>query len=225
MRHKIVIVDDETAIRSLLKDHFEAEGYLAYAAGNAQEAMKLLAEEPDILLLDINMPGTDGLELCRSIREYVSCPILFLTARIEEQDRVDGLRAGGDDYIVKPFGIDELTARVEAHLRREERSHRQGNMRFSDGLFIDYDKRTVFYQNVEIPLSRKEFDLVEFLSRNEGIVFGRERIYETIWGYDAEGDSIVVKEHIRRLRKRLLEATKRDYIETVWGVGYKWVRS
>ena len=118
---KILAVDDEEGIRTLLKESLEMEGYVAYTAKNGMEAMESLKYQPDLIIMDINMPDIDGYTVCEKIRDYVDCPILFLTARTEEQDRVNGFKAGGDDYIVKPFGMEELMARVEAHLRREER--------------------------------------------------------------------------------------------------------
>ena len=138
------------------------------------------------------MPGMDGLEVCQRIRDYVSCPILFLTARIEDADKVKGFSVGGDDYIVKPFSLVELEARVKAHLRRETRHSFNTQIKFIDELTIDYVERCIFYKGNKISLAKKEFDIVELLSVNSGQVFDRERIYEKIWGYDSEGDSSVV---------------------------------
>lgn len=223
MAYKILIVDDEPMLTSLLKAHFGDNGYIAYTAGNASEAMNLLKTQPDLILLDINMPGVDGLEFCKSIREHISCPIVFLTARISEQDKVNGFLAGGDDYITKPFGLAEITARVAAHLRRDERGHGTQRLSVSGDLIVNLSARTVCYKDEEIPLSRREFDIMEFLILNAGQIFSRERLYEAVWGLDAEGDSDVLKEHIRKIRRKLKEITGRDdYIETVWGVGYKW---
>ena len=224
MHYKLLVVDDEPLIRGLLKDHFEAEGYLVYTAQDAKQAEALLGKKPDLVLLDIAMPDVDGITFCTGIRKELECPILFLTAKGELQDKLIGLRAGGDDYIVKPFSMEELTARVEAHLRREERVRLATDKRFADGLVIDYSARTVAYRGRRISVSRKEFDIIELLSMNAGIVFGREMIYERLWGYEAEGDSLVVKEHIRRLRSKLEAVSGKQYIETVWGVGYRWVR-
>lgn len=222
MPYKILVVDDEPVITELLYDHLSDNGYLVYTAQNANSAMEQLKYTPDLILLDINMPGTDGLELCRMIRQTVSCPILFLTARITEQDKINGLRCGGDDYITKPFSLGEITARIEAHLRREERSRSSAEVVSSSGLLVNLSARTVQYQGEEIPFPKKEFDILEYLLTHAGQTFDRERIYEAVWGYDAEGDSDVVKEHIRRIRTRLKEATGKEYVETVWGMGYKW---
>ena len=157
-------------------------------------------------------------------KENVSCPILFLTARIEENDKVQGFSVGGDDYIVKPFSLVELEARVQAHLRREERHQTNTKVKFSGELLIDYSERNVYIQNQPIGLVKKEFDIVELLSQNAGQVFDKERIYERVWGYDSEGDSSVVAEHIRRIRTKIAAYTNKSYIETVWGCGYKWIR-
>lgn len=186
-----------------------------------------MAEQaPDLILLDINMPGADGLEVCRRIRDKVSCPILFLTARVEEQDRVNGLLSGGDDYILKPFSLKELEARITAHLKREERqrSRVRSQYRFQRELVIDYTAKTVEVNGAALDLTKLEYSIVEFLSMNPGMVFDKERIYEKICGYDGEGDSRVVTELVRRIRKKMKEHTETEYIETVWGMGYRWIK-
>lgn len=225
MKHKILVVDDEAMMIELLADHLGDEGYEIYTADSAETALRQLPKEPDLIILDINMPGMDGLELCRNIRDHVSCPILFLTARITEQDKVNGLQYGGDDYITKPFSLKELSARVSAHLRRDERVRSSSASVLTSGeLLINLSQRRIFYRDSEIDVSKKEFELIEFLLTNAGQVFDRERIYERVWGYDAEGSADVIKEHIRKIRAKLYAVTKEDYIETVWGVGYKWKR-
>lgn len=225
MRHKILVVDDETMITELLSDHLGDEGYEVYTANCASHALELLPKGPEVILLDINMPGVDGLELCKNIRDHVSCPILFLTARITEQDKINGLQYGGDDYITKPFSLKELSARVAAHLRRDERTRsRSASVLTSGELLVNLSQRRLFYRDIEIEVSKKEFDLIELLLANAGQVFDRERMYERIWGYDAEGNADVIKEHIRKIRAKLHEVTGEEYIETVWGVGYKWKR-
>lgn len=222
MAHKILIVDDEEMLTELLADHLRDNGYLSYTANSAKEALKQLNISPDLILLDINMPDMDGLELCRLIRGHVNCPILFLTARITEQDQINGFMTGGDDYITKPFSLTELTVRIAAHLRREERSRSSTELMSSGGLIINLSSRTVYYGKEEIFFSKREFDLLEFLATNAGQVFERERLYEAVWGLDAEGDSGVIKEHIRKIRQKLNAAAGREFIETVWGVGYRW---
>jgi DNA-binding response OmpR family regulator len=223
MRSKILLVDDEADIINLLKDYFEVNGYEVLTALNGKEALKQAEKYPDLILLDINMPDMDGLKVCRQIRNSVSCPILFLTARVEECDKISGFTAGGDDYIVKPFSIDELGARVSAHLRREERHQAKTKVKFAGELAIDYTSRTVCCKDEQLQLTKKEFDIIELLSMNSGQVFDKEQIYERVWGWDSDGDSSVVAEHIRRIRAKLSAACDAAYIETVWGVGYKWV--
>jgi len=220
---KILMIDDERMMRDLIKDHFTTEGYLVYTAKDYESAVSCLNAEPDLILLDINMPGSDGLTLCRDIRNHISCPILFLTAKVTEQDKVRGLMAGGDDYITKPFSLEELTARVSAHLRREERQKIRNELRFSNGLVLAYGKRAVYFKENEILFSKREFDIIELLSQNTGHVFEREQVYEKLWGLEADGNSDVIKEHIRKIRAKFLEATGNGMIETVWGVGYKWI--
>ncbi|WP_223068692.1 response regulator transcription factor [Paenibacillus caui] len=223
MPSKILIVDDEEDIVGLLRDYFEMDEYDVLVARSGSECLKQAEKQPDLILLDINMPEMDGLEVCRKIRDFVACPILFLTARVEDADKIRGLQAGGDDYIVKPFSIDELGARVAAHLRREERHQSKTKTKFAGDLVIDYFARLVYYRNEPVPLARKEFDIIELLSMNAGQVFDKERIYEKLWGWDSPGDSAVVAEHIRRIRAKLAAVCSESYIETVWGVGYKWV--
>lgn len=224
MTEKILIVDDEQDIVTLLKDYFEINEYMVLTANNGTEALKKAVQNPDIILLDINMPDIDGIEVCSKIRDHVSCPILFLTAKVEEEDKINGFRVGGDDYIIKPFSIDELGARVAAHLRREHRNTFKTTAIFSKELVIDYTQRCVYVKDHPVQLSKKEFDIVELLSMNAGQVFDKERIYEKIWGYDSDGDSNVVTEHIRRIRSKFSGCSPETYIETVWGVGYKWAK-
>lgn len=223
MQTKILIVDDEADIVNLLRDYFEINGYLVLTAQNGTRALEQVVKEPDIILLDINMPTMDGLEVCKRIRSHISCPILFLTAKVADVDKINGFRMGGDDYIVKPFSIDELGARVAAHLRRETRNQNKSKVNFIGDLVIDYGERTVSYNNVLISFAKKEFDIIEFLSMNKGQVFDKERIYECIWGFDSQGDSAVVAEHIRRIRAKFAMINGLSYIETIWGVGYKWI--
>lgn len=220
---KILVVDDEQDIVEMLRRFFESRGYFVLTAMDGAEAVRKAEKQPDIILLDVNMPEMDGMEVCRHIRDFVACPILFLTARIEDSDKVQGFAAGGDDYIIKPFSLVELEARVAAHLRREVRRMNGANVKFSGELSIDYSQRLVYIKGKQLSFPKKEFDIIELLSVNAGQVFDKERIYEKVWGYDGEGDSSVIAEHIRRIRARLSSLTGRTYIETVWGCGYKWV--
>jgi len=223
MAYKILLIDDEKDIVKLLSDFFGMQGYTVFTAMNGLEALEKISVGPDIILLDINMPEMDGLEVCKKIRNYVSCPIIFLTAKIEERDRINGLVIGGDDYLTKPFSLEELGARVEAHLRRESRNQVRENVRFHNDLVIDYSGRNVYFKNNEIAFTKIEFDLLEFFSLHKGQVFDKESVYEAVWGYDSEGDNSIIVEHIRRIRVKLSKYTDKDYIETVWGVGYKWI--
>lgn len=221
MGQKLLIVDDEPGIVETLGAFFSSR-YEVLTACSGEEALRKAGQNPDLILLDINMPGMDGLSVCRAVREHISCPILFLTARDQSADKIDGFRAGADDYIVKPFDLDELAARVEAHLRREQRRSGPVAVKFFGELTVDYAAREVTVGGAPVVLSRREFDILELLSLNPGQVFERERMYETIWGIDGEGNSDVVMEHIRKLRAKLAQHTHHSYIETVWGCGYKW---
>lgn len=224
MNRKILVIDDEEMLTELLSDYFSALGYLVSIASDGREAMEMLREQPDIILLDVNMPELDGFELCKRIRKHVSCPILFLSARITEQDRINGLRIGGDDYITKPFSMAELEARIEAHWRRDARGKAVNQMVASDDLIVDFTQRTVTYKSEKIPFSKKEFAIIEFLITSAGQVFDREHIYEAVWGLEATGSSDVIKEHMRKIRAKLHQVTGKEYIETVWGIGYKWIK-
>ena len=225
MAQTIMVIDDETEILNMLKRYFSLEGYHVITAAGGKEALQKLEKQHDLILLDINMPEIDGITLCRSIRDFVSCPILFLTANAEDSDKIKGFGVGGDDYIVKPFSIDELGARVSAHLRRENRSKRKSRVLFDEQLAVDYLERAAYWDGQEIPLLKKEFDILEVLSQNPGQIFDKERLYEAAWGLDGLGNNSVVAEHIRKIRAKFAAVGAKQYIETVWGVGYKWVKS
>ncbi len=218
---KILAVDDEPDIRNLLKESLEMEGYLVYAAKNGMEAMEGLKYQPDLIILDVNMPDLDGYTVCEKIRDYVDCPILFLTARTEEQDRVNGFKAGGDDYIVKPFGMEEMLARVEAHLRREARRQQSGSVYIKGDLTVDFSGHQVLVKGEDAGLTKTEFSIVELLISHSGQVFEKEQIYERVRGFDGEADPSIIAEHVRRIRQKIDRDAK--HIETVWGVGYKWI--
>lgn len=223
MNKTIMLVDDEIGVVAVMKSYFEMSDYRVVTAYSGQEALKKISCQPDIVLLDINMPDIDGLTVCQNIREHINCPILFLTARIETIDKIKGFSVGADDYIVKPFDLDELGARVAAHLRRENRKQEQSTVRFFENMAIDYKKREITINGNDVNLSKKEFDIVELLSTNAGQVFDRERIYERVWGLDGGGNSDTIMEHIRKIRAKFSALSHCNYIETVWGVGYKWV--
>ena len=197
MLQTIMVIDDEIEILDMLKRFFEIEGYHVITAAGGKEALKKLAKQPDIILLDINMPDIDGLSLCKRRRGFVSCPILFLTANIEDSDKIKGFGAGGDDYIVKPFSIDELGALVSAHLRRENRIKIKTRVSLDEQLAIDYLERSVYWDGNEIPLLKKELDILEVLSQNPGQVFDKERLYEAAWRLDGLGNNSL--QWLRRL--------------------------
>ena len=224
----ILIVDDEAAIAGMLADYFTMEGYRTLTASSGVEALQRASEPVDVVLLDVNMPGMDGFEVCRRLREHLACPIIFLTARIEDVDQIDGFAAGADDYVLKPFSLEVLGRRVAAHIAREGRHRaREQSVRFFQGVTVDYGERQVTVNagggERRVDFTRTEFDIVALLSKSPGRVFDRDLIYERVWGWDAAGDPSIVREHVRRVRKKLTAAgAPAECIETVWGVGYRW---
>lgn len=219
----ILVADDELGIIQLLKDYFEMQDYHVIKAANGFEVLGKLTQNPDLILLDVNMPMLNGFEVCERIRAHVSGPILFLTAKIEEADRIKGLMTGGDDYILKPFSIDELGARVEAHLRRESRRRISGTVKIFDRLAIHYEEKCAYYNEHVLSFTKTEYGIVELLSLNPGQVFSKDQLYEKVRGFDGNADSSIVMEHIRRIRGKIGKYTSQPYIETVWGVGYRWI--
>lgn len=225
---RILIIDDETDLVMLLEDELRAKGHDVLTAYDGQTGIELSKKQPDLIILDIMMPGTDGFEVCRAIRDEVLCPIIFLSARQPETDKVRGLTLGGDDYVTKPFGLRELMARIDANLRREKRSqyinaeHKRSKLYFGT-LCLYLKERAVKIEGSRIDLTRREYDIVELLALHAGQVFSREQIYEKVWGYDSEGDSATVVERIKNIRAKFAAVTPgREYISTVWGIGYKW---
>ena len=225
---RILIIDDETDLVMLLEDELRAKGHDVLTAYDGQTGIELSKKQPDLIILDIMMPGTDGFEVCRAIRDEVLCPIIFLSARQSETDKVRGLTLGGDDYVTKPFGLRELMARIDANLRREKRSqyinaeHKRSKLYFGT-LCLYLKERAVKIEGSRIDLTRREYDIVELLALHAGQVFSREQKYEKVWGYDSEGDSATVVERIKNIRAKFAAVTPgREYISTVWGIGYKW---
>ena len=225
---RILIIDDETDLVMLLEDELRAKGHDVLTAYDGQTGIELSKKQPDLIILDIMMPGTDGFEVCRAIRDEVLCPIIFLSARQSETDKVRGLTLGGDDYVTKPFGLRELMARIDANLRREKRSqyinaeHKRSKLYFGT-LCLYLKERAVKIEGSRIDLTRREYDIVELLALHAGRVFSREQVYEKVWGYDSEGDSATVVERIKNIRAKFAAVTPgREYISTVWGIGYKW---
>ena len=222
MPYKILVVDDEEKVITMLQSFLQREGYQVCSALDGASAIQKIKEQSDLILLDINMPQMDGIEVCKMIRELVSCPIIFLTARDSDEDKVESFGAGGDDYIVKPFSLTELGARIKAHLRRERRTKDIQRKIFGD-ITIDYSSREIFVRGEALFFNKKDFDIIRLLSLNRGQVFDRAKIYDRVWGLDGEGDDTVIMEHIRKIRLTFSKAGIDGCIETVWGVGYKWV--
>lgn len=224
---KVLVVDDEAQIRAVLRGYLEAEGYEVAEAADGTEALAALRKDPPVLvLLDVMLPGIDGLEVLRQLRGFSDAYVILVTARAEEVDKLVGLGVGADDYVTKPFSPREVTARVKAMLRRDNRGdHTDGDalLRF-DGLSIKPAHREVEVNGALVGLSSLEFDLLAALATEPGRVFSRAQLLEKVWGYDFYGDERVVDVHIRSLRARLGDdAGDPHVIATVRGVGYKFV--
>ena len=219
----ILIVDDEEKIRSLVKLYLEREGFAVQEAQNGRVALeKFRASQFSLLIVDLMMPDVDGWRVCREIRESSAIPIIMLTARGEEFDRVLGLELGADDYLVKPFSTKELVARVKALLRRSTGKLHAVTTEICVGLLcIDKERHRVSIGGEVVNLTPLEFDLLYFLAKNCGRVFSREQLMETVWGYDFYGDARTVDTHIKKLREKLAHPKVKPMIVTVWGVGYK----
>lgn len=221
---KILIVEDETTLLETVEMRFRKEGFSTFTATSAEDGMRIYRRvRPDLLILDIMLPQRSGLDLCKAIRKESSVPIIFLTARVEDADRIQGLEIGGDDYVTKPFNLSELVARVKAVLRRST-----GDVPYevvqSGNLTIDPKSHTATLGSTELKLSPKEFALLHFLARNKGQVFSRDALLDRVWGKDAYVEPRTVDVHIRWLRSRIEEdATKPKRIVTMRGVGYKFV--
>jgi len=221
---KILVADDEAKIRDLVRMYLQAEGFAVTEAKDGRQALELFKQTPfDLIILDIMMPGVDGREVCREIRKSSGVPVIMLTARGEEVDRVLGLELGADDYVVKPFSPRELAARVKAVLRRarQPRAPEEDALEFP-GLTIRPASREVYLLGEPLSLTPKEYDILLLLVRSPGRVFTREQILEKVWGYDFFGEARTVDTHITRLREKMAKIPAApQYISTVWGVGYK----
>lgn len=215
----ILAIDDDEAILSLFRRVLEKEGYIVHTVNRPEEVWKLELHQYQLILLDVMMPGKEGFSLCEEIREQADCPILFVTAKTEEKDLMKGLGVGGDDYISKPFGIGELRARVAAHLRREHREKK--HVVSVNGLQFYLRAKKVVWEGEEIPLTKSEYAICEYLGLNHGQVFSREWIYEQVFGFDGDGDSSAITEHIKNIRAKFQQVGVMP-IETVWGIGYRW---
>jgi DNA-binding response OmpR family regulator len=224
MSHKILVVDDEQSITVLLEYNLQRNGYRVVVAHDGHQALRLAqAERPDLIILDLMLPGLDGLEVCRALQRRGSVPIIMLTARDEEVDRVVGLELGADDYVTKPFSVRELMARVKAVLRRTASDDADiGAVRRVGLLEIDTLSRETWIGGTSLPLTQLEFDLLETLIRHAGQVLSRRQLLDQVWGYDYYGDTRAVDSAIKRLRAKL-QAAGGDpgIISTVRGVGYR----
>lgn len=220
---KLLIIDDELDLLETFSDYFSLKGYLTYTATNTEQARQLLKQGPDLIILDVAMPEEDGFSFCQKIRQTVAVPIIFLSAKIDEDSKLAGLLAGGDDYLTKPVSLKELEMRVAAHLRREYRRLYAGQQAYFGDLMIDYDRQEVSYLETLVSFTKTEFSILTLLSKNPQKVFDKEAIYDHLWGFDKAGDPTIISEHIRRIRAKLTQGTGHELIKTVWGVGYKWI--
>ena len=221
----VLVVDDEPIVREVVVRYLEREGYATLEAGDGTTARAMLEEQtPDLVVLDVMLPGIDGLELCRWIRTHSALPVILLTARGEEADRIVGLDLGADDYVTKPFSPRELAARVRTVLRRSAPTE-AASARFAFGdIEIDTATREVRKAGRELHMTAKEFDLLSFLAGNPRRVFGRDQLMSRVWGYEAALDTGTVTVHVRRLREKIeTNPSEPLHLQTIWGVGYRLV--
>jgi DNA-binding response OmpR family regulator len=217
---RILLVDDEQRLRQMLRGYIEHEGYQVVEAVDGAEALRLFSEQQfSLVILDVMMPNVDGWTVCREIRSTSNVPVIMLTARGEEYDRLFGFDLGVDDYLVKPFSPKELLARMKAIFRRTEQNSTPSTEIVLDGLQIELKSRTVTADGQTLTLTPREFDLLSFLAQHQNQVFSREQLLNSVWGYDFVGDSRTVDTHVKMLRDHL--GQYRRFLITVWGVGYK----
>ena len=216
---KILVVDDDAAILDMIGTILNKDGHLVTKISNPLEINMEKVNLYDLILLDIMMPRTDGFVLCSKIRRFVDCPVLFLTAKTEEDSLVKGLSLGADDYICKPFGVMELRARIAAHLRREYQEH---SVRMVVGrVCFHLSLKQLMVDDREISLTKAEYEICELLARNRGQVFSKEQILEQVFGFDSESSDSTITTHIKNIRTKLSDVNYMP-IKTVWGIGYKW---
>lgn len=220
---KILIVDDNKQITSILKEYSIKEGFEPVIAFDGDDAInKFNLENPDILLLDVMMPNKDGFQVCREIRKESNVPIIMITARGEDFEKIMGIEIGADDYIVKPFSAGEVMARVKAVLRRINTDDHKKEIFEFDNLRINLEDYTVYIDNKLVSLTKKEFEIFWTLANNKNKVFSRDNLLNLLWGYDYIGDNRTVDNHIKRLRAKIDEFEHNSWlISTIWGVGYK----
>lgn len=220
----ILIADDNKQITSILEEYAKKEGHRSYLAYDGESALRLFQEvHPDVVLLDVMMPKIDGFEVCRKIRKTADTPVIMITARGEDFERIMGLDIGADDYIVKPFSPAEVMARIRAVLRRIERKETHTNNIFRENnLTINLDEYIVTIDQQKVPLTKKELEILWTLATNKNKVFSRDNLLDSLWGYDYFGDTRTVDSHIKRMRTKLdAFPHERWEIKTIWGVGYK----
>lgn len=225
---KILIIEDDRKIAELERDYLEINDFQVTLAADGDTGLSFAVNDSfDLIVLDLMLPGVDGFTICKRIREKKETPIIMVSAKRDDVDKIRGLGLGADDYMVKPFSPAELVARVKAHIARFERltsqeKREQHYIIEINGLQIDKDARRVYLGGAEIALANKEFDLLLFMAENPNIVFNKETLFERVWGLDAVGDTTTVTVHVNRLREKI-ETDNREprYIETVWGAGYR----
>lgn len=223
---KIIIIEDDVAIAEIERDYLELDGFAVEIAADGNVGLERgLSGEHSLILLDLMLPGMDGFAICRALREQIDVPILMVTARQEDIDKIRGLGLGADDYIEKPFSPSVLVARVKAHLARYRRltgSERTSGEIQIGGIRLNEETHRVYVDGREVELTNKEYELLLFFMLNVDVVFSREQLYERIWGWDAMGDSATVAVHINRLRKKIeQDPANPRYIVSVWGAGYR----
>ena len=227
MSKRILIVEDEESIADLEKDYLELSGFEVEVANDGEIGLKKgLEGEFDLIILDLMLPEVDGFDICRQVRQEKNIPIIMVSAKKDDIDKIRGLGLGADDYMTKPFSPSELVARVKAHLARYDRlvsnSKNNNNIIEIRGIKIDKTARRVFVNGEEKPFTTKEFDLLTFLAENPNHVFTKEELFKEIWDMDSIGDIATVTVHIKKIREKIeLDTSKPQYIETIWGVGYR----
>ena len=215
----ILVVDDEEMILQLIKNGLGKDGHNVTVYSSAKELPLDTLNYYDLVILDVMMPDIDGFSFCKSIRDFIDCPVLFLTAKTMENDITFGLGVGADDYLTKPFRIAELRARINAHLRREKREkHSALNL---DKIRIDLSAKAISVDNIPVPFTKSEYLICEYLASNKGQVFSKEQIYEATFSFYGESDSSTISTHIKNIRAKF-EKLGVQPIVTVWGIGYKW---